>query len=352
MILAIGLIHILALLITASNMLYLRRSKIIRTVTEKPLVSVMIPARNEEENIKRLLPSLLAQGYPSFEIIVYDDASEDGTLAVLNACSDPRVRVLRGSGPPPGWIGKVHALYQATRVAQGELYLFLDADTLLEDSDALGRLVNRFLNLPASSVLSGLTRLRGGGLLLVSLVPTAFLNSIPLALAGKLPFRFMTVMNGQCWMIRSNVYHRFEPHQHLADKVLEDVEIGRYLKGNGVTPVPMDLQDEVAVFMYHGFASAWQGFRKNAYLITGGNPVAFILFFLFYVVAFVLAPLFSAWFVLSLYLLKLLSDRLARFPLWISILAPVSYVLASLLQFHSAWSHWTGKVSWKGRTVG
>src|SRR5512143_2350494 len=81
---------------------------------EPPLVSMIVPARDEEENIRRCVESLLAQSYPRFEVIVLDDRSSDKTPAILAelAQTDSRLTVLRGSELPQGWAGKPHALNQ------------------------------------------------------------------------------------------------------------------------------------------------------------------------------------------------------------------------------------------------
>jgi glycosyltransferase involved in cell wall biosynthesis len=129
-------------------------------------VSILIPARNEARNLQRLLPTLLEQTLKEIEVVVYDDDSNDDTWQVLSSVDDPRVRAIRGGNLPPGWIGKVHALFRATRVASNDRYLFLDADTALKDERALERLVAQFQTLRPEAVLTGLTRVRGGGQLL------------------------------------------------------------------------------------------------------------------------------------------------------------------------------------------
>ena len=317
-------------------------------------VSVLIPARNEAENLRRLLPSLSAQAYPAFEVVVYDDGSEDATWSVVqeHAAEDRRLCPLRGDGPPPGWVGKVHALYQATRAATGAVYLFLDADARLENPDALGRLVASFGALPDEEpLLTGVTRLRGRGLLLVSLVHNALLTGLPWPLVRCLRARSLGALNGQFWMIEADAYHCHEPHAAMPAEVLEDVQIGRYLKSKGLTPVLRDVQGEVSVFMYDSFGAAWRGFRKNAYLIMGGTPLRAAFFVAAFALVFVLAPLFSAGLLASVYGLKLVTDRRTGVPWWVSLLAPVSFVLAVALQIDSTASHLMGRASWKGRSV-
>jgi cellulose synthase/poly-beta-1,6-N-acetylglucosamine synthase-like glycosyltransferase len=179
MIYYIAAIHLLLFSVFVANMVYLWRGRKQKAPDVLSRLSVLIPARNEEANLQRLLPSLLRQDYPDFEVIVYDDGSEDGTWEVIHQAQDDRLRAMRGSGPPPGWVGKVHALYQATREASGDVYLFLDADAEFLHPSALCHLAAYHSALPEDSVMTGLTRLLGGGKILVSLVQNAILTGLP-----------------------------------------------------------------------------------------------------------------------------------------------------------------------------
>jgi glycosyltransferase involved in cell wall biosynthesis len=331
------------------NLAYLRRQPE-AAPSSYPRLSVCIPARNEAVNLRRLLPSLARQDYPDLEILVWDDGSEDDTWAVLQDAADDRITPLQGTGPPDGWVGKVHALYQCTRQATGDCYLFLDADAELTRPDALRRLVARHQG-TNTSVSSGFPYLRGGAMLLVSLVPHALLRSLPWPLVSRTKSPSLSALNGQCWLVGADVYHTHEPHEHVKDDVLEDVAIGRYLKSKGHPPSLLDVQDLVSVYMYDSYGAAWRGFRKNAYLLLGGTPLSFTLMYTGFVLTWAVAPLLSVWFVVSLYGLKLVTDRASGASLTVSLLAPVSYVLGLALQLDSALHHWLGRVSWKGRTV-
>ena len=349
--LIVASIHISLLVIFLSNLFYLhRRSK---NSPEKPLpfISILIPARNEEDNLQRLIPSILSQHYEPFEVIVYDDASDDGTWDVLSTYNDVRLRSFKGNGPPAGWVGKVHALYQATRHANGTHYLFLDADTELSDSDALSRLVSKYLQLPQKSVMTGLPRYQGKGLLLVSLVPNAIMAGIPWYLVRRVPASSLGALNGQCWMLDAASYKAHEPHKAVANEILEDVMIGRYLKKLGIAPSLVDLRNELSVFMYSSFPEAWRGFRKNAFLLSGGNLFSFLLIIFFFSLVYLLAPIFSLWLALFIFINKWVTDRHSLFPLWLSVCAPLSFLLGLTLQLDSAWHHLRRRVSWKGRII-
>jgi glycosyltransferase involved in cell wall biosynthesis len=314
-------------------------------------LSILVPARNEERNLERLLPSLLCQEGVDFEVVVYDDGSTDRTAAVVERTADPRVRLLHGTELPPGWVGKVHALYQASRVASGDALLFLDADTILLHPRALASLRDRFAALPPRSVLTAVPRFRGGGALLVSVVPYALLTSLPLLLVRAARSRYLAALNGQCWLISRDDYLVHQPHLNHPGDVLEDMRIGRYLAGRGVVPRFVDLRDDLEVWMYAGVRQAWHGFRKNAFLLTGGRPLGFAAWFVSYGLVFLVLPVASPVALALAYATKLIADRYSRFSLLVSVLAPLSFALWAVLLLDSATSHWLGRVTWKGRNV-
>ena len=345
------LIQLVLLAIVIANIVHLRRTGPSQT-SRRPKLSILIPARDEADNLRRLFSSLENQIYPDFEVIVYDDESSDDTWSLLQSDTGFRLIPIHGGPLPPGWIGKVHALAQAKEQAGGEVFLFLDADAELSDEHALERMVDAFNSLPVDTVLTGLPHLRGQGLLLVLMVPNAILLTIPWAVVRKVTVPYLSWLNGQCWMIDAELYRRHEPHLEHKDAILEDVTIGRYLASKGIRPVLVDLRDEVSVFMYRSFRSAWNGFRKNAYLLIGGNAIALAVSSVAYFLVFVAAPFFSPWLLVTIYLMKASTDRIGRFPWWVTLFAPLSYLLGLLLQLDSAMSHWLGRVHWKGRSVG
>lgn len=341
----------LAALILVNALWLRRRSTRPARPTTFPTLTVIIPARNEEANLQRLLPTLLAQRYPSFDVLVYDDGSEDGTSDVVRRLGEGRVRLLRGEGPPPGWVGKVHALAEASTLARGDLIAFLDADAELLHPDALSRLVAQFAALPGEAVLSGLPHLVGGGTLLVSAIPYILLSALPLPLVPRLKLPLLSAMNGQFWMTARATYERLQPHHRHPDEVMEDVVIGRFFMRQGVTVWMEDLQDNLAVHMYGSLGEAWRGLRKNMYLGMGGTPLIAVPFFVFYCFTCLGPLLVSPWFLLSFFVLKGLTDRVARQPLRATLLAPLTFVLLGVLALDSAVSHWTGTAQWKGRRI-
>jgi hypothetical protein len=151
-------------------------------------------------------------------------------------------------------------------------------------------------------------------------------------------------------MIDAMTYHSLEPHLQHKDKVLEDVEIGRYLKGRGATPLMIDVRQHVAVRMYASFAAAWIGFRKNAFLLTGGTLVSAVVVMTLFL-ALTAAPFLHPAFLLGLLAIKGLTDRSAGIPIGITLLAPFSFLFAALLIADSTYSYRFGRVTWRNRLV-
>ncbi len=345
-------VHGLLWAIAIGNLIYVRRQR--AAGEESPfsgLVSIIIPARNEAANLTVLLPSILEQSYRSYEVIVFDDDSDDATADVVGRfLEDDRLKYIRGDGPPPGWVGKTAALHAATRVASGDLYLFLDADVGFRHPDALRHVVESHRHRP-DSVSTALPALTGAGLSIVSLVPFTTLSGLPWFLIRRTKSRLVAALNGQVWMMDAKRYHDLEPHERVRGEILEDVEIGRYLKTSGVFPRLIDLTDHAAVRMYASFGDAWRGFRKNAYLLMGGHPVPFVVYLILFAAATWLSPAVWLGFLISAWALKILCDRLADIPVTVSLLAPVSFMLATFLQLDSALAHWRGRVTWKDRSI-
>src|SRR4030042_2276616 len=105
-----------------------------RIAKPAPLISVLVPSRNEEENIEACRKSLQKQDYPNFEVIVLDDSSTDRTAGLVEAIAaeDDRIRLIKGKPLAAGWGGRAFACYQLAENAKGSWLMFLDADTTSE----------------------------------------------------------------------------------------------------------------------------------------------------------------------------------------------------------------------------
>ncbi len=342
-----------------------------RPVSEEDasLVSIVVPARDEERSIEVGLRSLLAQRYPRFEVIVVDDRSTDATPAILSRLSsDARLRVVPGVEPPPGWLGKPHALAQGARAASGEILLFVDADVLYEPETlarAMGRLQRRRLEF-----LALLPRMVSGTfwehVLMPNLLCAVFFG--PAFLANSRWPRRLAAGGGAGNLVRRSAYDAVGGHEALRSSVIDDVRLAILVKSSG-RPVGVVLaSDLVAVRMYFGFREVWNGFTKNvAYAFGGLSGAAFLLIALWWTVAGILPaavliaalagapvpPASALYAAVSVGLLLLarvilavgLSERL-----WPALFHPVMTAVWAALLFRSLYQRIVRRsVSWRGR---
>jgi len=233
-----------------------------------PLVSVLVPARNEERNIGACLASLAAQDYPNLEILVLDDDSSDATATIVEtmARNDGRIRLLRGQPLQPGWHGKAWACHQLAQAARGQWLLFADADTRHRPD----------------SVSSALAMVRGRNLDLLSLIPDmglkgfwerVMMSVIPLVFVGCVPHFVFTRTRqpvlagaiGPFMLFRRETYERFGGHEAVRSDIVEDVFIARWVKRVGGRIALADGVDTLRVDFYNGFRETWNGLSKSAF---------------------------------------------------------------------------------------
>jgi chlorobactene glucosyltransferase len=245
-----------------------------------PLVSVLIPARNEERSLESGVEYLLAQNYPNLEIIIIDDDSQDATGAIAKRLESTHssVRVVSGKPLPQGWVGKPWALVQGVRIARGQWLLFTDADmehgphaissTLAlatrEKADAVSLMPGQLLVTAAEKIL----------------MPT-ILWTIGFA-TGRLsavndPKKPNALFSGGFILVERSAYDAIGGHESVRDKIAEDFELAHRFKEDGrfktLLASGVGLTD---VRMYHSFREIWNGFVKNFALGTRGNVAAAI----------------------------------------------------------------------------
>ncbi len=228
-----------------------------------PDVSVIVPARNEEACLADCLRTLVGQAGPSYEIIVVDDDSTDGTRAIAESFP---VRVIAADPLPEGWSGKCNAAWSGAKVAQGQWLLFTDADTkhapnsiasgLQEAKDA------------AADLLSYSPKQEVGSLAERALMPVIF-GELATTYPPKEvcdPSSPVAAANGQYLLIRREVYDAIGGHAAVATAILEDVELAKRAKQAGHA-LRFRLSDVVTTRMYRSFGEMWEGWTKNLALL-------------------------------------------------------------------------------------
>lgn len=238
-----------------------------------PRVSIVVPLRDEEENVDALLSSLLAQDYPDIELIVVDDGSTDRTPELLAAWTarDARVRVERVEELPPGWAGKAHALHRGVGLASGEWVLFTDADGR-QHPNTIGIAVGHALR-HGVDLLSLLPRLAFIGAGMKLLTPAATLTLVERATPGEIrdphyrrPWATAWISGGFI-LLRRAAYEATGGYDNpkLRASFADDVRLAELVKGDGYRLDLADGRDLLAIRQYETWGTVWRGWRKSAY---------------------------------------------------------------------------------------
>jgi len=233
-----------------------------------PLVSVIVPARNERVNIEACLTSLTASRYPAFEIVVVDDRSDDGTgdlSRAVPAGHAQRVEVVSGTDLPPGWLGKPWACQQGARAARGDLLLFTDADTT-HGADLLDRAVEALREDRADVVTVAGRQLMGSFWERV-VQPQIFFAMV---------LRFFDVeariargrwreaiANGQFLLFRREGYEALGGHEAVRGEVVEDLALAQLVVRRGFRLSLRRAESAFATRMYRSLGELVAGWSKN-----------------------------------------------------------------------------------------
>jgi hypothetical protein len=235
-------------------------------------VSVIIPARNEEVNIERLVRSLAVQ-QAIREILVVDDQSTDRTGEILVSLSAefPLLRTLRVDSLPEGWLGKTHAVAQGARAATGEWLLFTDADTE-HFPGSLAELLQRAIDeqVDLLSLSPGQETPTWWEKAVIPLVYTKLATLFNFEAVAD-PHSPVAAANGQYVLVRREIYERSGGHEAVKSAILEDVELARRIKGHGGKLLFLPGAQWVRTRMYYSFSGMWQGWKKNLYLLYEGD---------------------------------------------------------------------------------
>jgi len=236
-----------------------------------PLVSVVVPARNERENIAEVIHTLLAQTYSPLEIVVVDDRSGDGTgeLAERLATADERVQVLRVHHLPPGWTGKTHALAYGANRARGSWLLFVDADTRHHPHHV--RTLLQYAVGERADLVSILPRLALGSFWERVVQPYAAVLLMTLFRPQKVNddrWRGHAFANGQCLLIRRDVYDQVGGHAAVRQCFVEDIALARAVKRAGGRVRVVAAPDLMTTRMYTSLSGIVDGWARIFYAAT------------------------------------------------------------------------------------
>ncbi len=336
---------------------------------EVPGVSVLIPARNEEERLEPTLRSIRRSKNVDLEIIVYDDNSDDGTprLVQKHAGEDDRVQLIEGTELPSGWTGKQYACWQLAREAEREILCFVDADVRLSEG-TLSRTARRLRN-GKSSLLSGFPEQETssfGEQLLLPFIQYTLLGFLPIYALRHSTWVGFSAGCGQFMMTESEAYKETGGHREIRHSKHDGITLPAAFRRAGLYTDLVDLTDLASVRMYTGFVETWIGLAKNA---SEGmaRPLAIPFFTLFLLGGQILPPMLllggfifgaspgvrnlSAAATMISYLPRIAGVFQFRQPVLSALLHPVGVAVLLANQWFAFFRDaFGGTTSWRGRT--
>ncbi|MDX1638478.1 MAG: glycosyltransferase family 2 protein [Balneolaceae bacterium] len=362
----------------------LRETGNLRFDGDAPRVSICVPARNEERNIRRCVESLLQQRYPNLEILVLNDNSTDRTGEILNNIRNThpesgKLTVLEGRPKPDDWLGKPWACHQLSKHAGGDILIFADADTwfsrhLVERVvRSLGHDVVDMLTVWPKQVLGSFWEKMIIPLVyyaLLSLLPVQYVYRNPRWMPGFLAKRFSPLFAaacGQFMAFKKRAYNEIGGHRSVRGKIVEDVELAGHIKRAGFRMRMYYGSQAVSCRMYRSGKEIHHGFRKNFFAGFGYNVSLFVMMAIVQLLVYITPFFLVAWGIfagnplLALYsaipVILVIAHRVlvARWfgwnPLW-SLLHPLSVCWFQWLAFVTLKDYLSSNsVNWKGRPV-
>ncbi len=249
-------------------------------VESLPLVSVLIPARDEEAGIGAALESVLTNDYPCLEVIVMDDHSSDATGKIVAdfAARDSRVRLAIAPELPDGWNGKQHACYRLAEVSTGQFFLFMDADVRLSH-DAVSRLLTRMHAMKDVQLLSGFPSQQTESWseqLLVPMMHFVLLGFLPLDQMRSRPDPAFGAGCGQLFLARRDGYFNAGGHATIRESRHDGLKLPRSFRSAGLLTDLVDASQIATVRMYRNWPEVRVGVLKNANEGIARSPLIFI----------------------------------------------------------------------------
>ena len=359
--LALGLLLInsLLLILTIVNISTVRTIKSHSRDGIKEKVSVLLPLRNEANNVVGLMGTVLKQkGLDDFEVIALDDSSTDETAERLLDLTAANLQVINGADLPSGWLGKNFACHQLAQKASGEYLVFVDADVRLSefaiaDSIHLMRKLHwDFISpYPKQIAITFMERVAQ------PLLQWSWFATLPLRLAEKLRRPSMVVANGQFLIIKSSSYTQSGGHEAVKSEVLDDMELARSLIRTGANGGVADGSKVAECRMYSSAAELIEGYSKSqwrAFANPYGAFVAIVLLFATSILPLLLGlsgSLFGWYGYFVIVITRLLVAAKTRSVISSASLHPISAGLWIYLIINSWLKKSRGKLTWRGRSL-
>jgi glycosyltransferase involved in cell wall biosynthesis len=331
-----------------------------RHINYNRLVSILIPARNEEKNISNILNDVCHQDYRNIEVIVFNDQSSDRTAEIVMkyATLDNRIILINSDGIPDGWLGKNYACFSLSKSATGDYFLFLDADVRISNDIVINTIsYSEYYKLGLLSIFPKQIIKSLGEKITVPNMNYILLSLLPLILVRKSKFPSFAAANGQFMLFNSRKYKLLAPHERMKHDKVEDIAIARFFKKKKIRIACLVGDKTIRCRMYKGFNDAVNGFSKNVIAFFGNSFILSLLFWLtttfgFLVVLFVLPFTFFMLYI-SVYLLtRIFVYFVSKQKVLDSLLYFIPQQISCGLFIYKAFvNKFISGYQWKGRSI-
>ena len=324
------------------------------------LVSILIPVRNEQDNILELLNSIKKQDYTDYEVIILDDGSTDDTHKLCSdfAKANPQFSIVKGNDLPKEWLGKNYACYQLGALAKGSYLLFLDADEKIYDgliNSAIHRMQQNKLSL--LSLFTNQVMPTAGEKMVVPLMHYILLNLLPLRLVFLVKNASVAAASGQFMLFNKVDYDANQWHLMVKNKVVEDIEIMRQVKLRNLNGEALLANGLISCRMYRGLTDSLNGFSKN-FLAAFNYSIPTFLVFLLLLVGGPLLIMITTNFSLIFFMMGLIvltrvmiSLTAGQNVVYNVVLHPLQMISLTAISCLAIQRHLTKSNLWKGRRV-
>ena len=267
--------------LSVSNALWLAKESRPADLTDGPLVSVLIPARDEEVHIGQCIQSLMNQTYTNYEVLVLNDNSTDKTGEILDrlqALYPDKLKVFQGAPLPADWRGKPFAMKQLCQQAKGKYWLFTDADTVHSPSSislAITNIVYHKVDFLSGYITQKMETFGEKITIPLMYLLSGFILPLWMCKRSRLPVFAMAV--GQYICVKSDSFTECGGFDLVKDKTTEDVFMARVMRRNGYKTVFLNLKDAASCRMYTSWRSAVKGISKNIFDVIDKNHILLVL---------------------------------------------------------------------------
>jgi chlorobactene glucosyltransferase len=349
-----------------------------------PLVTIIVPARNEAAWLPSTVPTYCEQVYPNVQVVLVDDQSNDRSPEILASLAQKysNLKVVHAQPRPEGWCGKPWAVWQGVNEAarqtvgnEANWFLFTDADCVLHPQAVMQAMkLARRDGHDAVSLLTHMTF--GSPLEQIALTGLATVLNLVMPM-GKSndPKSSIALAAGGFILVKQTAYEKIGGHEGVKGQMIEDVYLGRKLKASGAKLHTRATADLVSTRMYEGFADLWEGLSKNAYAGMDYDAKKFWVGTIAAITVAVLPPVYllataitmilhpskahllllglAIVIIICQALIHLRTVRHMNLPAWHGWLMPASAGLYTVITCNSVWQHhYGGGNLWKGRRYG